>query len=193
MGLLALPAMLKARYNQSFASGIICAGGTLGILIPPSIMLIVYAAASGVSSVRLYAGAMLPGLLLAGLYLLYVVGRSILQPSVAPRPSDDEVPDIPVGKVVIMLLTSFFPLAVLILSVLGAILFGLATPSEAAAIGAGRLDAGHRLRALTWQRCASPSISRFARRRWCAGCSSGRGRSRLCSLISAVSRSSRIS
>ena len=62
MGLLALPAMLKARYDQSFAAGIICAGGTLGILIPPSIMLIVYAASSGVSIVRLYAGAMLPGL-----------------------------------------------------------------------------------------------------------------------------------
>ena len=153
MGLLALPAMLKARYDKGFASGIICAGGTLGILIPPSIMLIVYAAASGVSSVRLYAGAMLPGLLLAGLYLAYVIGRSILQPSVAPRPSDDEIPDMPVGKVVIMLLTSFFPLAVLILSVLGAILFGLATPSEAAAIGAlGGLALAIAYRALTWQR-----------------------------------------
>ena len=86
MGLLALPAMLKARYDPSFASGIICAGGTLGILIPPSIMLIVYAAASSVSIVRLYAGALLPGFLLVGLYILYVVGRSILQPSVAPQP-----------------------------------------------------------------------------------------------------------
>ena len=76
MGLLALPAMLKARYDNSFASGIICAGGTLGILIPPSIMLIVYAAASGVSIVRLYAGALLPGFLLVGLYLVYVIGRS---------------------------------------------------------------------------------------------------------------------
>ena len=96
MGLLALPAMLKARYNPSFASGIICAGGTLGILIPPSIMLIVYAAASGVSIVRLYAGALLPGLTLVGLYLIYVIGRSILQPSVAPKPTKEEVPDVPV-------------------------------------------------------------------------------------------------
>jgi len=86
MGLLALPAMLNARYETSFASGIICAGGTLGILIPPSIMLIVYAASSGVSIVQLYAGALFPGLLLSGLYLCYVVGRAILQPSVAPRP-----------------------------------------------------------------------------------------------------------
>jgi len=136
MGLLALPAMLKARYEPSFASGIICAGGTLGILIPPSIMLIVYAASSGVSIVRLYAGALLPGLVLVGLYLVYVIGRSILQPSVAPRPTDEEVPDVPMGKLVLMLMTSFFPLAFLILAVLGSILFGLATPTEAASIGA---------------------------------------------------------
>ncbi len=136
MGLLALPAMLKARYEPSFASGIICAGGTLGILIPPSIMLIVYAASSGVSIVRLYAGALLPGLVLVGLYLVYVVGRSIVQPSVAPRPTDEEVPDVPMGQLVVMLMTSFFPLAFLILAVLGSILFGLATPTEAASIGA---------------------------------------------------------
>ena len=136
MGLLALPAMLKARYEPSFASGIICAGGTLGILIPPSIMLIVYAASSGVSIVRLYAGALLPGFILVGLYLVYVVGRSILQPSVAPRPTSDEVPDVPTGELVVMLMTSFFPLAFLILAVLGSILFGLATPTEAASIGA---------------------------------------------------------
>ena len=153
MGLLALPAMLKARYNEGFASGIICAGGTLGILIPPSIMLIVYAAASGVSSVRLYAGAMLPGLLLAGLYLVYVVGRSILQPSVAPKPSEEDFPSVPLGKIVIMLITSFLPLALLIFAVLGAILFGLATPSEAASIGAlGGLLLAVLYRALTWQR-----------------------------------------
>jgi len=153
MGLLALPAMLKARYDNSFACGIICAGGTLGILIPPSIMLIVYAAASGVSIVRLYAGALLPGLLLVGLYLVYVVGRSILQPSVAPRPGKDDVPDVPMGRLLFMIATSFLPLAVLILSVLGSILFGLATPSEAAAIGAlGGMALAVAYRAMTWQR-----------------------------------------
>ncbi len=153
MGLLALPAMLKARYDNSFACGIICAGGTLGILIPPSIMLIVYAAASGVSIVRLYAGALLPGLLLVGLYLVYVVGRSILQPSVAPRPGKDDVPDVPMGRLLLMIATSFLPLAVLILSVLGSILFGLATPSEAAAIGAlGGMALAVAYRAMTWQR-----------------------------------------
>ncbi|PWV97617.1 tripartite ATP-independent transporter DctM subunit [Hoeflea marina] len=153
MGLLALPAMLKARYDPSFASGIICAGGTLGILIPPSIMLIVYAAASGVSIVKLYAGALLPGFTLVGLYLVYIIGRSILQPSVAPRPTEEEVPDVPMGRLLFLVATSFFPLAFLILSVLGSILFGLATPTEAASIGAlGGMLLAVGYRAMTWQR-----------------------------------------
>ncbi len=152
MGLLALPAMLRANYDERFASGVICAGGTLGILIPPSIMLIVYAAASGVSIVRLYAGALLPGFLLAGMYLVYIVVRALLNPNLAPQRPRDDV-DIPVARLMWMLVTSFFPLAVLILSVLGAILFGLATPSEAAAIGAlGGLVLAAAYRALTWKR-----------------------------------------
>jgi len=153
MGLLALPSMLKARYDKSFAAGIICAGGTLGILIPPSIMLIVYAAASGVSIVRLYAGALLPGLTLAGLYLIYVVVRAKLQPELAPKPTKEEVPDMPLRKVLWLLTTSFLPLAALILAVLGSILGGLATPSEAASIGAlGGLLLAAAYRSLTWQR-----------------------------------------
>ena len=153
MGLLALPAMLKARYSPSFASGIICAGGTLGILIPPSIMLIVYAAASNVSIVRLYAAALLPGLTLVGLYLVYVIGRAILQPSVAPRPSKEDIPDVPFAKLLGMILTSFLPLAFLILAVLGSILLGLATPTEAASIGAlGGILLAFIYRAMTWQR-----------------------------------------
>lgn len=153
MGLLALPAMLKARYSPSFASGIICAGGTLGIMIPPSILLIVYAAASNVSIVRLYAAALLPGLTLVGLYLIYVLGRAALQPSVAPRPSKEEIPDVPLSRVLLMLAGSFLPLAFLIFAVLGSILFGLATPTEAASIGAlGGLLLGFLYRAMTWQR-----------------------------------------
>ncbi len=136
MGLLALPAMLKARYDTSFASGVICAGGCLGILIPPSIMLIVYSATSNVSVVKLYAAALIPGFMLAGLYLIYVFGRVLVNPRLAPKPSKEDVPDVTRGKMFLMLATSFFPLFFLILSVLGAILFGLATPSEAAAIGA---------------------------------------------------------
>ncbi|MGD9827321.1 MAG: TRAP transporter large permease subunit [Hyphomicrobiaceae bacterium] len=153
MGLLAFPQMLKARYDTSFAAGVICAGGCLGILIPPSIMLIVYAATANVSVVKLYAGAFLPGFLLAGLYMLYVIGRSFLNPSIAPKPRDDEMPDISGGKLLLLLLTSFVPLAVLILAVLGAILFGLATPSEAAAVGSlGGILLAAVYRSLTWQR-----------------------------------------
>jgi tripartite ATP-independent transporter DctM subunit len=153
MGLLAFPAMLKARYDTSFASGVICAGGCLGILIPPSIMLIVYAATSNVSIVKLYAGAMIPGFLLAGLYMTYVMGRAWLTPSLAPKPPEEETGHYSVAQIVFMLVTSFFPLAILILSVLGAILFGLATPSEAASVGAlGGLVLAACYRALTWQR-----------------------------------------
>jgi tripartite ATP-independent transporter DctM subunit len=153
MGLLAFPAMLRARYDTAFASGVICAGGTLGILIPPSIMLIVYAATSGVSIVRLYAGALIPGFLLAGLYLAYVVGRAWWNPKIAPPPPESETAGISGLTILWMLITSFFPLAMLILAVLGAILFGFATPSEAAAVGAmGGLVLAVAYRALTWQR-----------------------------------------
>jgi tripartite ATP-independent transporter DctM subunit len=153
MGLLAFPAMLRAKYDTSFASGVICAGGCLGILIPPSIMLIVYAATSNVSIVKLYAGAMIPGFMLAGLYMIYVVGRAWLNPSLAPKPPEEETGEYTGGQIAFMLITSFFPLAILILSVLGAILFGLATPSEAASVGAlGGLFLAACYRSLTWER-----------------------------------------
>ncbi|HSB25220.1 MAG TPA: TRAP transporter large permease subunit [Burkholderiaceae bacterium] len=152
MGLLAFPAMLKAGYDQKLASGVICAGGTLGILIPPSIMLIVYGATSAVSVVKLYAAAIVPGFMLAGLYVVYVITRAMINPKLAPRLPKEES-DVPWGKVVVMLLQAFVPLAVLILSVLGAILFGLATPSEAAAIGAlGAMVLAIVYRAFTWER-----------------------------------------
>ncbi len=152
MGLLAFPAMLKAGYDQKLSAGVICAGGTLGILIPPSIMLIVYGATSAVSVVKLYAAALIPGFLLAGLYMVYVVVRVVVNPKLAPKLPKEET-DIPWPTVVLLLLQAFFPLAVLILSVLGAILFGLATPSEAAAIGAlGAMLLAIGYRAFTWGR-----------------------------------------
>ena len=151
MGLLALPSMLKAGYDQKLATGVIAAGGTLGILIPPSIMLIVYAATAGVSVVKLYAAAMVPGILLAGLYLLYVVTRVVINPSLAPKPKN--VDDVGFFKAVQLLVTAFLPLAALIMTVLGSILFGLATPSEAAAMGSlGGIVLAVIYRAFTWQR-----------------------------------------
>jgi tripartite ATP-independent transporter DctM subunit len=151
MGLLALPAMLKAGYDQKLATGVIAAGGTLGILIPPSIMLIVYAATAGVSVVKLYAAAMVPGFLLASLYIIYVFGRVVLNPQLAPKHQSEEKTNL--FQAFYLVLTAFLPLAALILMVLGSILFGLATPSEAAAMGAlGGILLAVVYRAFSWDR-----------------------------------------
>ena len=151
MGLLAFPAMAAANYDKSFASGVICAGGTLGILIPPSIMLIVYAAIAELSPLRLYAAAMFPGLLLAGFYILYVLIRAGLNPSIAPTPKMEGAP--PRREIYLSLVKSFVPLTLLIALVLGSILGGLATPAEAAAMGAlGGLILAIAYRSLTWRK-----------------------------------------
>ncbi len=134
MGLLAFPAMAKAHYDKSFSAGVICAGGTLGILIPPSIMLIVYSAIAELSPLRLYAAAIIPGFLLAASYIVYVIIRVAINPSIAPKPRAEDVP--PRRVIYWQLLTSFVPLTALIMLVLGSILGGLATPAEAAAMGA---------------------------------------------------------
>ncbi len=134
MGLLAFPAMLRAGYDPRLAAGVTCAGGCLGILIPPSIMLILYGATAGVSVVQLYAAAFIPGLMLAGGYMLYAIGVGIFRPDMAP-PLPPEERNVPFWTVAWALVTSFLPLGALISMVLGAILFGLATPSEAAAMG----------------------------------------------------------
>ena len=152
MGLLAFPQMMKAGYDVRLASGVTCAGGCLGIMIPPSILLIVYGAQAGVSVVKLYAGALIPGFLLAALYVVYVVGVAMVKPEMAP-PLPKEQANVPLGKTLMLLMTSFFPLAILILAVLGTIMFGLATPTEAAAVGAfGSIVLAAGYRALTWPR-----------------------------------------
>ena len=150
MGMLAFPAMLAKDYDKSYAAGVICAGGCLGILIPPSIMLIVYAAIAEISPLRLYAGAMFPGLMLASFYMIYVISRAYFNPSLAPKP---ETTDVPFSKIIYELMTSFFPLAILIGAVLGSILMGLATPAEAAGVGAaGGLLLAAIYRSLSWER-----------------------------------------
>ena len=152
MGLLAFPAMLRAGYDVKLSAGVVCAGGCLGILIPPSVMLILYGATAGVSVPKLYAGAFLPGLLLASLYMFYVIVRCAMQPQLAPRLPPEER-NVPTLKVVIMLFQSFVPLTLLIMSVLGAIFFGLATPTEAAAMGSlGSLILAAAYRSLNMQK-----------------------------------------
>jgi tripartite ATP-independent transporter DctM subunit len=151
MGMLAFPQMIKAGYDTRLAAGVICAGGCLGILIPPSIMLIVYGAMAGLSVVKLYAAAFVPGFFLAGMYIVYVIVLAIMKPERAPRLPKDQG-NYPIGEVMIMLAKSFLPLSLLILSVLGAIMFGIATPTEAAAVGAfGAALLAAAYRSLTWQ------------------------------------------
>src|SRR5687768_7538312 len=151
MGLLAFPQMLKAGYDVRLASGVTCAGGCLGILIPPSILLIVYGAMAGLSVVKLYAAAFVPGFMLATMYVIYVIVLSMVKPQLAP-PLPKEQSNVPFGTMAKMLAKSFVPLSLLILSVLGAIMFGLATPTEAAAVGAlGAILLAAAYRALTWQ------------------------------------------
>ena len=150
MGLLAWPAMVKAGYDKKFASGIICAGGCLGILIPPSIMLIVYAVIAQLSPLRLFAAAMLPGLLLAGLYIIYAITLAIIKPEIAPKPKAEDIP--PRAVIIREVLVSFLPLFGLIILVLGTILGGFATPAEAAGVGAfGSLVMAYFYKTLTWK------------------------------------------
>ncbi len=149
MGLLAYPAMADAKYRQDFAAGVICAGGTLGILIPPSIMLIVYAAIAELSPLRLYAAAVIPGLMLASFYIVYVIARVWVNPAIAPKPDMSHAPS--TARIWLNLITSFVPLTLLIMLVLGSILGGLATPAEAAAMGAmGGLVLAALYRSLSW-------------------------------------------
>jgi len=135
MGLLALPAMIRANYQVRLSAGGITAGGCLGILIPPSVLLILYGATSGVSTVQLYAGAIFPGLILSVLYFAYVIIRTLIDPSLGP-PLPKEERDFPARQLIKMLLTSVFPVVVLIGFVLGSIVTGWAAPTEASACGA---------------------------------------------------------
>lgn len=132
MGLIALPAMVNRNYDKGIASGVVGAGGTLGILIPPSIMLVLYAPMGGVSLVKLFAGAFIPGLLLGGLYIAYVLFIGRIKPEMLPALPREELARPPLSEG----LKTFVPFVFLILAVLGVIFFGIAAPTEAAAMGA---------------------------------------------------------
>jgi len=135
LGIMAGPIMIKTHYDAKLSAGAITAGGTLGILIPPSVMLIVMGPVLGVSVADLYAAAFGPGFLLAGLYLVYLIGRATLNPKLGPPvPVEDRVTD-PVA-ILKEVAIGVLPLMLLIGFTLGSILAGLATPTEAAGIGA---------------------------------------------------------
>ena len=135
MSLLALPVMVERGYDPRLSTGTIAASGTLGILIPPSIMLVIMADLLGRSVGNLFVAAVFPGLILAGLYVLYIVVRCWLKPSLAP-PLDADLGPSSLGGILMMVLRSFIPPVLLIAAVLGSILVGLATPTEAAGVGA---------------------------------------------------------
>ena len=135
MGVLAMPAMLRANYSVSLAAGTITSAGTLGILIPPSVMLIVYAATAGVSVVKLYAAAFGPGFLLSALFLLYIVGVCIWKPHLGP-PLPKAERSMGWGKIWWDVAVTSVPITVLTVAVLWIIIVGWTTPTEAAAIGA---------------------------------------------------------
>jgi len=135
LGLIGIPSMLKRGYDKSLICGSVCAGGSLGILIPPSIMLVIYGPMAGLSVGKLFMGAFGPGLLLSGLYVAYIAVRAFVQPSVAP-PLGIEERSVPTSYKAKVLVTGMLPPFILVLSVLGVIFFGIAAPTEAAACGA---------------------------------------------------------
>lgn len=136
MGLISLPTMVRRGYQKELASGIICASGTLGQIIPPSIVLVLVGDILGVSVGDLFLGALIPGLILSGLYVLYVIGIAIFQPHLVPPIPAAERAAISRAEMTRRVNRALIPPLALIVAVLGSIFFGIATPTEAAAVGA---------------------------------------------------------
>jgi len=135
MTLLAVPSMLKRNYDKGLATGVVCAGGSLGILIPPSVMLVMYGPMANLSVAQLFAGALFPGLVLSILYLFYIGLASLLKPKMAPAITEDERMHKGLklwGKAALHMLPSLL----LIIAVLGSIIGGVASPTEASGVGA---------------------------------------------------------
>jgi tripartite ATP-independent transporter DctM subunit len=151
MGILALPAMLSHNYHKRIALGCICAGGTLGILIPPSVITVVYAVTAGVSIGRMFMGGVGPGLLLSFLFISYIAIRSWIQPEMGPVPSKEERRQHSFRNKLLALRAVILPI-LLIIGVLGSIYAGIATPTEAAGVGCvGSLISAAIYRRLTWE------------------------------------------
>ncbi|MCG8561531.1 MAG: TRAP transporter large permease subunit [Hyphomicrobiales bacterium] len=152
LGVMAAPIMRRSGYDPRLSAGSIAAGGTLGMLIPPSIMLVVMGPVVGVPITELFAAAVLPGILLASLYTIYAVARCYLRPELGPAlPEEERAAS--AFEILRELVIGIIPLAVLILAVLGSILAGLATPTDAAAMGAmGAFLLALAYRRLTWEK-----------------------------------------
>jgi tripartite ATP-independent transporter DctM subunit len=136
MGLLAIPTMLKRGYQKELATGTVAASGTLGQIIPPSIVLVLIGDIVGVSVGDLFMGAVLPGFILVGLFIIYILIAAFLRPEIAPAISREELAAITRRQLAVRVLKALFPPMFLIVSVLGSIFAGIASPTEAAAVGA---------------------------------------------------------
>lgn len=135
MTLLAVPSMLKRKYDKGLATGVVCAGGSLGILIPPSVMLVMYGPMANLSVAQLFAGALFPGLVLSVLYLLYIGLASWVKPNMAPAITEDER-TLKGFKLWRKAALRMLPSLLLIIAVLGSIIGGVASPTEASGVGA---------------------------------------------------------
>lgn len=136
VGLITLPTLLRRNYHKGLACGTICASGTLGQIIPPSLVLILLSDVTGSSVGTLFAAALVPGLILGGLYLLYVMGVGLLRPQAMPPLPAEERAAMPTGRLLLDLLRVVVPPIALIVAVLGSIIGGVAAPTEAASMGA---------------------------------------------------------
>lgn len=132
--LTALPSMIKRGYDKSLAAGAVCGGGSLGILIPPSIMLVIYGPMANLSVGKMLIGAIVPGLFLSLLYCIYIIVKCIISPEIAPPIPSEEIKHSFLVRTY-RLSIAIGPLAALILAVLGSIFFGIASPTEAAGVG----------------------------------------------------------
>ncbi|MFC0266776.1 TRAP transporter large permease [Kushneria aurantia] len=137
IGLMAIPAMQKYKYNNSVITGTICAGGSLGTIIPPTVIVVVYAALAQISIGALFAAIMIPSGIMVSLFVLYILIRCILRPSDGPAVNDKSLPTIPLSQKITITLKSLLPPLLLMFAVLGSLLGGIASPTEAAAVGVG--------------------------------------------------------
>jgi len=136
MGLLSLPTMLKRGYSPEVATGTICSAGTLGQIIPPSIVLVLLGSVLNVSIGDMFMGAVFPGLMLVGLYFIWILFIAFIRPDASPAMPASELADFKGKVMVVRILKAFIPPFFLILAVLGSIFAGIASPTEAAAVGA---------------------------------------------------------
>ena len=135
IGIMTIPVMLSYHYSRSLVAGTICAGGSLGTMIPPSVVVVIYASVAQMSVGQLFAGILLPGVIMIGLFLGYIVIRCVLRPEDGP-PAVSKDDDTPLGQKLWVTLTALLPATGLIVAVLGSIMVGIASPTEAASVGA---------------------------------------------------------